>query len=62
MTRSLTGKVALVERGRNLMVLLGGDAGVRPGEIGALEWRDINLAARRLSTTLVGARGPTAGR
>jgi integrase len=62
MTRSLTGKVALVERGRNLMVLLGGDAGVRPGEIGALEWRDINLAARRLSTTLVGAPGPTAGR
>ena len=32
-----------------LMVLAGGDAGLRLGEIIALEWRDINLAARRLT-------------
>ena len=32
-----------------LMVLLGGDAGLRLGEIVALEWRDIDLAARRLT-------------
>ena len=31
-----------------LMVLAGGDAGLRLGEIIALEWRDIDLAARRL--------------
>ena len=31
------------------MVLLGGDAGLRLGEIIALEWRDIDLAARRLT-------------
>jgi integrase len=31
------------------MVLLGGDAGLRLGEILALEWRDIELAARRLT-------------
>ena len=32
-----------------LMVLAGGDAGLRLGEIIALEWRDIDLAARRLT-------------
>jgi integrase len=32
-----------------LMVLLGGDAGLRLGEIIALEWRDIELGARRLT-------------
>jgi integrase len=32
-----------------LMVLLGGDAGLRLGEIVALEWRDVDLSARRLS-------------
>jgi integrase len=32
-----------------LMVLLGGDAGLRLGEIIALEWRDVELSARRLS-------------
>jgi integrase len=32
-----------------LMVLLGGDAGLRLGEILALEWRDIELTSRRLS-------------
>jgi len=32
-----------------LMVLAGGDAGLRLGEIVALEWRDIDLAERRLT-------------
>jgi integrase len=32
-----------------LMVLLGGDAGLRLGEIVALEWKDVNLHARRLT-------------
>lgn len=32
-----------------LMVLLGGDAGLRLGEILALEWRDVELTARRLT-------------
>ena len=32
-----------------LMVLFGGDAGLRLGEIVALEWRDVDLAARRLT-------------
>ena len=32
-----------------LMVLAGGDAGLRLGEIIALEWRDIDLTARRLT-------------
>jgi integrase len=31
------------------MVLLGGDAGLRLGEIIALEWRDVELNARRLT-------------
>jgi len=31
-----------------LMVLLGGDAGLRLGEIVALEWDDVDLPARRL--------------
>jgi integrase len=32
-----------------LMVLLGGDDGLRLGEIVGLEWRDVDLAARRLT-------------
>ena len=32
-----------------LMVLLGGDAGLRLGEIVALEWRDVDLPSRRLA-------------
>ena len=32
-----------------VMVLLGGDAGLRLGEILALEWRDIELTSRRLT-------------
>src|SRR6185295_15536058 len=32
-----------------LMVLLGGDAGLRLGEIVALEWKDVDLLARRLT-------------
>jgi integrase len=31
------------------MLLADGDAGLRLGEIIALEWRDIDLAARRLT-------------
>jgi integrase len=31
------------------MVLLGGDAGLRLGEIVALEWQDVDLQARRLT-------------
>ena len=34
---------------RYLMVLLGGDAGLRLGEIVALEWRDVDLQARQLT-------------
>jgi integrase len=33
----------------HLMVLLGGDAGLRLGEIVALEWRDIEPARSRAS-------------
>ncbi len=40
-----------------LMVLLGGDAGLRLGEIVALEWRDIDLAARRLTVQRSDWRG-----
>jgi integrase len=32
-----------------LMVLLGGDAGLRLGQIVALDWRDLDLATRRLT-------------
>ena len=41
---------AAQRRGREalLMVLLGGDAGLRLGEIVALEWRDIDLPTRRI--------------
>jgi integrase len=46
-------RVLLVARKRGaatyLIVLLGGDAGLRLGEIIALEWRDIDLHARRLT-------------
>jgi integrase len=37
------------DRQAYLMTLLGGDAGLRLGEIVALEWRDVDLGARRLS-------------
>ena len=40
-----------------LMVLAGGDAGLRLGEIVALEWRDIDLAARRLTVERSDWRG-----
>ena len=33
----------------HLMVLSGGDAGLRLGEIVAVEWRDLDLHARRLT-------------
>jgi integrase len=33
-------------RGTHLIVLLGGDAGLRYGEIMALEWRDVDLHKR----------------
>jgi integrase len=36
-------------QGTYLMVLLGGDAGLRLGEIVALEWRDVDLHARRIT-------------
>ena len=36
-------------RDTHLMVLLGGDAGLRLGEIVALEWGDVDLRARRLT-------------
>jgi integrase len=46
-------RLLVAARGRGtetyLMVLLGGDAGLRLGEILGLEWRDIELAARRLT-------------
>jgi integrase len=32
-----------------VMAVLGGDAGLRLGEIVALEWRDVELDARRLT-------------
>jgi integrase len=43
--------IAALRRGMEpyLMVLLGGDAGLRLGEILALEWRDIELTSRRLT-------------
>jgi integrase len=41
----------------HLMVLLGGDAGLRLGEIVALEWRDIDLPARRLTVQRSDWRG-----
>ena len=34
--------------GKGLIVLLGGDAGLRCGEIMALEWSDVNLEKRQL--------------
>jgi integrase len=41
----------------HLMVLLGGDAGLRLGEIVALEWTDIDLARRRLTVERSDWRG-----
>ena len=45
-----------------LMVLAGGDAGLRLGEIIALEWRDIDLAARRLTVERSDWLGHVTGR
>ena len=46
-------RLLTIARGRGteayLMVVLGGDAGLRLGEIIALERRDVDLAARRLT-------------
>ena len=39
------------------MVLLGGDAGLRLGEIVALNWSDVDLASRRLSVERSDWRG-----
>ena len=41
----------------HLMVLLGGDAGLRLGEIVALEWNDVDLRARRLTVQRSDWRG-----
>jgi integrase len=50
----------------HLMVLLGGDAGLRLGEIVALEWGDVDLHARRLTVQKSDWRGhvtaPKSGR
>jgi integrase len=40
-----------------LMVLLGGDAGLRLGEIVAIEWRDLDVIARRLTVQRSDWRG-----
>jgi len=40
---------AALDRQTELLVLLGGDAGLRCGEMIALEWRDVDLAKRQLS-------------
>ena len=40
-----------------LMVLLGGEAGLRLGEIVALEWADVDLRARRLTVQRSDWRG-----
>lgn len=59
---------AAERRGRaaHLMVLLGGDAGLRLGEIVAIEWTDIDLARRRLTVQRSDWRGhvtaPKSGR
>jgi integrase len=37
------------ERQAHLIVLLGGDAGLRCGEMRALEWKDVDLVQRQLS-------------
>ena len=37
-----------LDRSTHLIVLLGGDAGLRCGEILALEWRDVDLHKRQL--------------
>jgi integrase len=48
------------------MVLLGGDAGLRSGEILALNWSDVDLPARTLSVERSDRRGhvtaPKSGR
>jgi integrase len=42
----------------SLIVLLGGDAGLRCGEMMALEWRDIDLGKRQICVTAVRVEGP----
>jgi integrase len=42
-------KAAQAEQPATLLVLLGGEAGLRCGEMMALEWRDIDLAKRQLT-------------
>jgi integrase len=53
-------------REAHLMVRLGGDAGLRLGEIVALEWGDVDLSARRLTVQRSDWRGhvtpPKSGR
>lgn len=39
---------ATLDRNTHLIVLLGGEAGLRCGEMMALEWRDVNLQKRQL--------------
>jgi len=41
----------------NLVVLLGGEAGLRRGEMIALEWTDVNLAKRQLCVVRSDWRG-----
>ena len=40
------------------VVLLGGDAGLRCGEMMALGWEDVNLAQRQLAVTRIRVEGP----
>lgn len=47
--RLLRRRLLSARRAQRRMVLLGGDAGLRLGEILALEWSDIDLGARRLT-------------
>jgi integrase len=44
----LMGAAKALDRSTHLIVLLGGDAGMRCGEIMALEWRDVDLHKRQL--------------
>lgn len=48
---SLVEAARAAERPTYLIVLLGGEAGLRCGEIMALQWRDVDVAKRQLSVT-----------